>query len=317
MAPTTKRDAATTVPQNFSAQELKQILDLARKSKSIELKLSVPLTGHRATIAAIGLDPVEAQPRQVFFFDTADLALNRAGLIVRARRFPGGRADTVIKRRPVDPATIDGDLKRSDSFKVELDVMPGGFVCSASCKGVATGREVLDVSAGKMPLRSLFSKEQRAFYDANAPAGIELNSLLTLGPTFLLRAKHQPKDFERGITVEMWLYPDGSRILEISTKCLPSEAFQAAAEFKGYLADRGLPVGPSQETKTKAAMEFFRAGLEPGPVSKPASDQQAAGKQAASKPARKSAKAARGRFVETALSPNRRRQRKRPLRELA
>ena len=59
----------------------------------------------------------------------------------------------------------------------------------------------------------------------------------------------------------MWLYPDGSRILEISTKCLPTEAFQAGAEFKGYLADRGITVGASQETKTKAAMEFFRAGL--------------------------------------------------------
>ena len=135
--------------------------------------------------------------------------------------------------------------------------MPGGFVCSASCKGVATGREVLDVSAGKMPLRSLFSKEQRAFYDANAPAGIELNSLLTLGPTFLLRSKHQPKDFERGITVEMWLYPDGSRILEISTKCLPSEAFQAAAEPRhrrggGQRSER--PVG-LQRLRTRSRCE--------------------------------------------------------------
>jgi hypothetical protein len=198
----------------------------------------------------------------VYFFDTPDLALNRAGLIVRARRIQGGRADTVIKLRPVDPATVDAEMKRSESFKLELDVMPGGFVCSASCKGVATGREVLGVVAGTMPLRKLFSREQRAFYDAHAPAGIELNSLLALGPTFLLRAKHQPKDFERGITVEMWLYPDGSRILEISTKCQPSDAFQAGAEFRSYLADRGITVVASDETKTKAAMEFFRAGLE-------------------------------------------------------
>ena len=124
-----------------------------------------------------------------------------------------------------------------------------------------------------MPLRKLFSKEQRAFYDAHAPAGIELNSLLTLGPTFLLRAKHQPKDFKRGITVEMWLYPDGSRILEISTKCLPSDAFQAGAEFKAYLADRGITVVASDETKTKAAMEFFRAGLDAeGAGTRPASE---------------------------------------------
>ena len=260
----TRRVAAKTAAPAFSAQEIKQILDLAKRSKSIELKVSVPLPGHRATVASIGLDPVEAQPRQVYFFDTPDLALNRAGLIVRARRIQGGRADTVVKLRPVDPATVDAEMKRSESFKLELDVMPAGFVCSASCKGVATGREVLEVVAGTMPLRKLFSREQRAFYDTHAPAGIELNSLLALGPTFLLRAKHQPKDFERGITVEMWLYPDGSRILEISTKCQPSDAFQAGAEFRSYLADRGITVVASDETKTKAkaAMEFFRAGLE-------------------------------------------------------
>ena len=33
--------------------------------------------GHRATIPSLPLDPVEAQPRQVFFFDTPDLALDQ------------------------------------------------------------------------------------------------------------------------------------------------------------------------------------------------------------------------------------------------
>ena len=257
----TRKPAAPAAAPTFSAQDVKKILDLAKNSKSIELKLSVPLPAHRATIASIGLDPVEAQPRQVYFFDTADQALNRAGLIVRARRIQGGRADTVIKMRPVDPATIDAELKRSDSFKVELDAMPGGFICSASYKGVASGQEVLDVTAGTMPIRSLFSKEQRAFYDEHAPAGIDMNSLLVLGPTFLLKAKHQPKNFPRGITVEMWLYPDGSRILEISTKCLPAEAFQVGAEFRGYLEDCGINIGASQQTKTKTALEYFGAQL--------------------------------------------------------
>ncbi len=90
------------------------------------MKLSVPLTGQRATIKGIGLDPVEAQPRQAFFFDTPDLALNRGGVVVRARRIQGGDADTVIKLRPVNPSTIDPELSRSNSFKVEVDSMPGG-----------------------------------------------------------------------------------------------------------------------------------------------------------------------------------------------
>ena len=253
---------STDAPPTLSPEDARKVLDLAKGAKSIELKLSVPAPEHRATIKSIGLDPVEAQPRQVFFFDTADLALNRAGLIVRVRRIQGGQGDTVVKLRPVDPSSIDPELRHLDSFKIELDAMPGGFVCSASYKGLCTGKEVLDVTAGEASIRSLFSKGQRAFYEAHAPAGIEMNSLLALGPTFLLKAKHQPKDFGRAITVEMWLYPDGSRILEISTKCLPSEAFQAAAEFKAFLAGCGIAIGGSQESKTKSALEFFKDRLE-------------------------------------------------------
>ena len=251
----------TALAKPLSGEDIVKVLTLGKGANSIELKLSVPLTGHRATIKSIGLDPVEAQPRQAFFFDTPELALNRAGVVVRARRIQGGDADTVVKLRPVDPSAIDPDLRRSAAFKVEVDVMPGGFVCSASFKGVCSGKEVLDVSSGAMPLRKLFSKEQRAFYDAHAPAGITMDKLVVLGPTFLLKAKHQPKDFGRPITIEMWLYPDGSRILEISTKCLPKEGFQVGAEFKSYLAARGIVLGADQTPKTKTALEFFSAGL--------------------------------------------------------
>ena len=127
---------------------MSEVLELIKGANSVELKLSVPMVSHQATIRAIGLDPVEAQPRQAFFFDTPDLALNRAGLVIRVRRTQGGTADTVIKLRPVDPATIDEELRRSASFKVEVDVMPGGFVCSASFKGVCPTNQARDVTTG-------------------------------------------------------------------------------------------------------------------------------------------------------------------------
>jgi hypothetical protein len=255
--------APVAVP-SISREDMKKLLHVINNSKSIEIKVSVPMTQHQRTALDIGLDAVEAQPRQVYFFDTADQALNRAGLILRARRMRGGKADTVIKLRPVDPVAIDADLKRSDAFKVEVDAMPDGtFVCSASCKGVATGQEVLDVTEGRMQLRSLFSKEQRAFYDAHAPAGIDMNALLAQGPILLLRAKHRPREYERGITAELWLWPDGKHILEISTKSLPAEAFQAAMEFRNFLEARGVDLSAKQETKTKTAMDKFAAGVKP------------------------------------------------------
>jgi hypothetical protein len=251
------------VARAFTPEELTELFRLVKGATSVELKLSVPIHSGNATVKGIGLDPVEAQPRQAFFFDTPDLALNKAGVVVRARRIQGGDGDTVIKLRPVDPSTIDPELRRSAAFKIEVDAMPGGFVCSASFKGVCTGQEVLDVTSGEMPLRKLFSKEQRAFYDAHAPADLTMDQLVLLGPTFLLKAKHQPKakDFDRPIVVEVWIYPDGSLVMEVSTKCEPKEAFQVIADFKAYLAGHGIALGADQSAKTMTALEFFSARL--------------------------------------------------------
>jgi hypothetical protein len=230
---------------------------LIKGSTSVELKITVPDALRRTVVERMKFDPVEAQPRTAYFFDTPDLALSKAGIVVRARRIQGGTGDTVIKLRPVEPSAIDPELRRSAAFKVELDAMPGGYVCSASFKGVCTGQEVFDVVDGNMPLSKLFSKEQRAFYSAYAPPEIALDNLTALGPTFLLKAKHQPKTFDRRVSIELWLYPDGSRIFELSTKAEPKEGFQVAADFKAYLAECGVPLPSPQETKTKVALEFF------------------------------------------------------------
>ena len=59
----------------------------------------------------------------------------------------------------------------------------------------------------------------------------------------------------------MWLYPDDSRILELSTKCPPADAFRAAAETKAFLIERGVDLSGEQETKTKKALDFFSKHL--------------------------------------------------------
>ena len=57
-----------------------------------------------------------------------------------------------------------------------------------------------------------------------------MNDLSILGPINVFKLKWKPVDFPRKVVGELWNYPDGSRILELSTKCLPADAFQAAAE---------------------------------------------------------------------------------------
>jgi hypothetical protein len=253
----TKKTARKTTAQGLSREQIDEVLTILKDVNSVELKLVAPADKHRATIGKLGLDPIDAEVRQVYFFDTPNLDLNKAGLVVRARRIAGGAGDTVVKLRPVDPAMISKELRRSESFKTEVDAVPDGFVCSGSLKGRCTAQEVRDTVAGKMALDRLFSKEQRAFYKAHAPKGIELRSLATFGPTFVLKVRVWVKQLDRRLVLELWLFPDGSRNMEISTKATPSEAFQFAAEFKKYLADIGIELTGNQQTKTRAAMQFF------------------------------------------------------------
>ncbi len=242
-----------------------RVLELLRDADTVELKASVPIDTQQATIAGLPLDPVEAQPRQVFFFDTPDLALDSAGLMVRARRYQGGRGDTVVKLRPVEPSSLPRDLRRSPGFGVELDALPGGFVCSASLKGVATGQEVRSVVDRSASLRKLLSKEQRGLYRAHAPEGLVLDDLAVLGPTFVLKSTFQvtlverPGAPQRRMVAELWLFADGGRILELSLKCLPSEAFQVAAEARAWLAGRGIDITGEQQAKTRTALRYHSA----------------------------------------------------------
>jgi hypothetical protein len=246
----------------LSDEELGQLLRLVKGADSVELKLTVPELDHRSAIVALGMDALEGQIRQAFFFDTPDLALNQNGVVVRARRIQGRTGDTVVKLRPVVPDELPAEYRTSPNLGVEVDAMPGGWVCSASMKGTAGNADVKAVASGDRPVRKLFTKEQRRFYAAHAPEGVALDDLSVLGPIFVLKLKFAPEGLERKVVAEMWMYPDFSRILELSTKCAPPEMFKTAAESRAFLGGRGVNLGGEQETKTRKALEYFSKRLQ-------------------------------------------------------
>ena len=118
----------------LSTEQVAEVLRLIKGADSVELKLSVPDADRRSAVAALDMDPLDAQIRQVVFFDTPDLTLNTHGVVVRARRVQGKTGDSVVKLRPLVPDEIPGDVRRSPGFGVEVDAMPGGFVCSGAMK---------------------------------------------------------------------------------------------------------------------------------------------------------------------------------------
>ena len=83
----------------FTDDQLGELLELLRGADSVELKLAVPEHHQRSTIDALGMDPMDAQIRQV-------------------------------------PKAVPERVRRLPGFSVEVDAMPGGYVCSASFKHV-------------------------------------------------------------------------------------------------------------------------------------------------------------------------------------
>lgn len=191
------------VPEGLSENDLATLLGLLEKADSVELKLTVLEAARRSSITALEMDPLDAQIRQVYFFDTLDLSLNKHGLVARARRIQGGGDDAVVKLRPVAPGELPAELRRLPGF------------------------------------------------------GIDLDDLTVLGPITVLKLKFAPPKYGRRMTAELWHYPDGSRILELSTKCAPTEAFDVAVKTKVYLKEHGIDVSGDQQTKTKTALTFF------------------------------------------------------------
>jgi hypothetical protein len=250
--------ASTTAPRIArSDKELQDLVSLIKDVHSVELKLTVPEPAQLSTARALGLDPLQAQIRQVFFFETADLVLDDQGLVVRARRSQKKGDDTVVKLRPVVPSELPGALRQSPDFGVELDASPKGYVCSGSLKGFPSEGSVRKVATEGSAIQKLFTKEQRALFESHAPEGIALDDLTVLGPLLVLKLKNYPEGFERKLVTELWLYPDGSRILELSTKCEPGEAFQVATETRAFLTSRGVDLSSEQQTKTRSALEYF------------------------------------------------------------
>jgi hypothetical protein len=252
-----------STPVALSQEQIAEMLDLIKDSDSVELKLTVPEHDQRSAVGALGMDPLDAQIRQVFFFETPELALDKLGVVVRGRRIQGKGDDSVVKLRPVVPSELPAELRTATGFRVEVDALPGGFVCSGTLKRTLDAGEVRKTVSGERPVRKLFSKQQRAYFAEHAP-GIELDDLSILGPIFVLKLRFTPEELGRRLVAEMWIYPDGSRVLELSTRAATNEAFQVAAEARSYLASQGIDLSGEQETKTKKALEYFAGALKKG-----------------------------------------------------
>lgn len=223
----------------------------------VELKLMVSDTDQKELMTALRVRSRGASNRRTYFFDTADLTLARCGLIVRARRNRRGVDDSVVKLRRPGPVSLPRKTRRSSNLGLELDALPGLSIWSASLARRLGRGAVRAVVTGRRPPGTLLSAEQRRFLGAYAEADLSVEELTMHGPIEVTRTPTAIVRAGSRLMVESWIYPDGSRLLEISAKCAPARASRVAAEAGQFLAERGIEPDGTQRTKADASLAYL------------------------------------------------------------
>jgi hypothetical protein len=242
----------------LSPKKLDRLLALTHRADSVELKFVVPVAAHDSTCTALGVDLARASGRRVYFLDTADCALERHGVVARVRSIDNKPDDSVIKLRPMAPRDLPARSPRSKRLFVEVDAMPGRFVCTGAMRQRLGKRDVERTMTEGRPLRTLFSKQQLSLLAAHAPGKVGVDDLTVFGPVDVRRAKIVPGGLDRVLTVERWTYPDGSSILELSTRCAAGAAVPVTARVAAVLRDHQIDVTGFQQTKTRTTLAYFR-----------------------------------------------------------
>jgi hypothetical protein len=247
---------AATKPRTL---DLADLLDAFRQLGgvgSVELKMNVP-SGQRMALRSLRVDPLLGKLREVVFFDTPELALFGAGVVVRGRRTQGRDDDTVVKLRPIVPADLSPAVRESPNLKVELDITRQAWVVSASLKGTRPAGTVTETLAGARPLEKLFTKEQRQFLAAHLPPDVGWANLVPLGPVYVVVVKAVPPGFSQKLTVEQWHFPGQVPLVELSTKAAPNDVLRVRDDAVEFLQRLGLSPTGEQQPKTGTALRFF------------------------------------------------------------
>jgi len=226
---------------------------------AVEIKITARIEDEDLILDYLKRSKEEPETRTIYFFDTPDLGLFEAGVLLRARKRPG-EDDSTVKLRPVDPAKIPINWVKTEGFEIEMDRVGDREVISAKLGSLQKNGEIDDVIEGTRPLRKLFTKDQERLIEEFSPATITWDALTPMGPINVSKWKVEFDEFDYEIVVERWKLPDKSDLVELSIKAEPGKAVQASEDFLAFLAKRGLAIDGDQQTKTRGALMFFKAG---------------------------------------------------------
>ena len=249
-------------PSGISSEQLARLIRSWPAEHVLRFTASTPDTDRHSAIDAAGLDLLDARLRQVVFFDTPDLTLTRRGITLWASRIQRRPASAGITFHPwgtgrlVAPDQAVADVPRDlHDFELEVDAVPGGYACAATRRTTLDDVELKDALAGRRPIGKLYTKDQRTLLKRLTSDEFRSDNLLLLGPINVFRMRFAGLGFDRSGFAELWNYPEGSRILKLTTKCSLAAVFDVAAATRTHLDAHGMGGLAEPHRNTASALE--------------------------------------------------------------
>lgn len=241
----------------------------AEEAHDAEVKLIVPAA--LAVEARKSVEPADVAPEGevVCFYDTADLRLQAAGVILRARQKEGKKGESTVKLTYPDAAAAAADS--STSVKVEEDWVD--LKAPRLSRSIDGEEKLKDDGAKKLAQGTLeaseaFDKGQRKLVENRVP-GLNWDEVRCFGPISARIWKKVPLAgfADAKMTVEDWLLlkADGvtkDEVLEVSVKgkALSAEQLKTFVETFFQAAAKQNLGSPDAQSKTKRALKFFAPG---------------------------------------------------------
>jgi hypothetical protein len=174
---------------------------------AVEIKCTIRPDQELRAERAMEVDEDTADVRLVYFYDTPNLDLFKAGVVLRARLVKGDADDSTVKFRPVEPASIPRDWQRWKGFKLEADWVGDRVVCSASLTDLQQRDEIDEVAKGKRAIGKLFSSDQERFLREFHKGPVGFGKLRVMGPIRVLRWKPKHETFSHERILESGDFP--------------------------------------------------------------------------------------------------------------
>jgi hypothetical protein len=192
-------------------------------------------------IHGLALQPDDAGPTEVWYFDTPGLEYARRGLVFRLRR--GDRKpELTLKVTNQDCTQIKAAWIPKGEGKCEYDNHGALFSGTVSLMHTLDDKAAQALMAGRLPLKKALGEAQIAYLRDVVSAWPLVSAIRPLGPIKIQQYRAKNAHFD----VNVWQLPAGETTIELSEKTTFKDVLHRRSDLLALLSRTGIALCPDQ-----------------------------------------------------------------------